>query len=76
MMEDKDIFKCIEIINETNLEYKKNNKIDYTKDINIKKLLKDKELFFKISKEEADKILNDLDIKKIDEVYEKLMIKN
>jgi hypothetical protein len=75
-MEDKDIFKCIEIINETNLEYKKNNKIDYTKDINIKKLLKDKELFFKISKEEADKILNDLDIKKIDEVYEKLMIKN
>ena len=75
MMEDKDIFKCIKLINETNIEFKKNNMKDYTSDREIQKMLEDEELFSVISKEKAYKILNALEINNIDEVYKKLKAK-
>lgn len=71
-MEDKDIFKCLELMNETNIEYKRKSGKDYSNDIKIQELLEDKEVFFKISKEKAYKILNELGINNIDEVYRKL----
>ena len=75
MMEDKYILKCLKLINETNIEYKKNNEKNFTSDIVIQEMLKDEEIFFKISKEKAYKILNALEINNVDEVYKKLMIK-
>ena len=75
MMEDTNIFKCIKLINETNIEYKKKNKKDYVSDITIQEMLKDEKIFFKISKEKAYKILNALEVNNIDEVYEKLTYK-
>lgn len=75
MMEDKNILKCLKLINETNIEYKKKNEKDFTSDIVIQEMLKDEEIFYKISKEKAYKILNALEIKNIDEVYKKLIIK-
>lgn len=75
MMEDKDIFKCIKLINETNIEYKKKKQKDYTRDSAIQEILKDEEIFFKISKEKAYKILDLLGINNIDEVYKKLITK-
>lgn len=75
MMEDKDIFKCIKLINETNIEYKKKKEKDYISDSAIQEMLKDEEIFFKISKEKAYKILDVLEINNIDEVYKKLITK-
>ena len=75
MMEDKNILKCIKIINETNIEYKKNNEKDITSDILIQEMLKDEEIFYKISKEKAYKLLNALEINNVDEIYKKLMIR-
>lgn len=75
MMEDKYILKCLKLINETNIDYKKNNEKDFTSDIVIQEMLKDEEIFFKISKEKAYKILNALEINNADAVYKKLMIK-
>lgn len=75
MMEDRDIFKCIKLINETNIEYKKKNGKDYTSDSTIQEILKDEQIFFKISKEKAYKILNALEINNIDDVYKKLITK-
>ncbi len=72
MMEDKYIFECIKLINETNIEFKKNNMEDYTSDREIQKMLENKELFSVISKEKAYEILNELGINNIDEVYKKL----
>lgn len=75
MMEDKNIFECIKLINETNIEYKKNNGKDYTSDIEIQGMLENEELFFEISREKAYKILNELGIKNIEKVYKKLKAK-
>lgn len=75
MMEDKDIFKCIELINETNIEYKKKNGKDYSNDRKIQELLKDEGLFSKISKEKAYQILSMLEIKNVDEIYKRLKAK-
>lgn len=75
MMEDKYILKCLKLINETNIEYKKNNKKDFTSDILIQEMLKDEEIFFKISKEKAYKILNALELNNVDEIYKKLITK-
>ena len=75
MMEDKYILKCLKLINETNIDYKKNNEKDFTSDIVIQEMLKDEEIFFKISKEKAYKILNALEINNVDAEYKKLMIK-
>ena len=49
--------------------------LDFTSDIVIQEMLKDEEIFFKISKEKAYKILNTLEINNVDEVYKKLMVK-
>lgn len=75
MMEDKDIFKCIKLINETNIEYKRNNGKNYTNDKEIQEMLENEELFSVISKEKAYKILNELGINNIDEVYKTLKAK-
>ncbi len=74
-MDDRNIFKCIRIINETNIEHKIRNGQDYNIDNTIREMLKDEGLFFKISKEKAYKILKVLGIESIDEVYEKLISK-
>ena len=72
-MDNKDIFKCIKIINETNIEYKIRNGKDYNIDNVIREMLKDERIFFKISKEKAYKILRVLEIENLDNVYEKLI---
>ena len=72
-MDNKDIFKCIKIINETNIEYKIRNGKDYNIDNVIREILKDERIFFKISKEKAYKILRVLEIENLDNVYEKLI---
>lgn len=76
MMEDNNIFKCIRFINETNIEYKKKNKKDYIIDTRIQEILKDEDIFLKISKEKAYKILSALKITNIDEVYKSLITKD
>ena len=74
-MEDKYILKCLKLVNEANIEYKKNNEKNFTSDIVIQEMLKDEEIFYKISKEKAYKLLNVLEINNVDEVYKKLIIK-
>ena len=75
MMEDKYILKCLKLINETNIEYKKHNKKDFTSDILIQEILKDEDIFLKIPKEKAYKILNALELNNVDEIYKKLITK-
>ena len=76
MMEDNTfILDCLKLINETNIEYKKNNEKDFTSDLLIQEMLKDEGIFFNISKEKAYEILNALEINNVDEVYKKMMIK-
>ena len=76
-MDDVNIFECINIMNETNIDYKVRNKIDYNINIEIRKMLKDESIFFKITKQRAFQLLEALEIKKekIDKVYEELISK-
>ena len=73
MMDNKYILECLKLINETNIEYKEKNKIEYISDLVIQEMLKDEKIFFKISKEKAYKLLNSLEIKNIDDLYKKLI---
>lgn len=76
-MDDVNIFECINIMNETNIDYKVRNKIDYNINIEIRKMLKDESIFFKITKQRAFQLLEALEIKKekINKVYEELISK-
>lgn len=76
-MDEVNIFECINIMNETNIDYKVKNKIDYKVDIEIRNMLKDEAIFFKITKHRAYQLLEALEIKKekIDKVYEELISK-
>lgn len=77
MMDDVNVFECIKIINETNIEFKAKKKIDYSIDLKIRDILKDEAIFFKVTKQKAYQILEVLEIKKekINIVYEKLISK-
>ena len=74
-MDDVNIFECIKIMNETNIDYKIKTNKDYNMDIEIRNMLKDETLFFKITKQRAFQLLEALEInkEKINQVYEKLI---
>lgn len=76
-MDDLNVFECINIMNETNMDYKIKNKKDYNINIEIRNILKDEAIFFKITQQKAYKILEELEIKtqKINKVYEELISK-
>lgn len=75
MMEDNNILKCIRIMNDTNIEYKKRRNEDYSIDNDIHEMLKDNQIFLKISQEKAYMILRTLEVKNVDETYKKLINK-
>lgn len=74
-MDDVNIFECLNIMNETNINYKIEKKLDCTFDIEIRDMLKDEAVFFKIQKEKAYQMLQYMGIKNefIDNTYEKLI---
>lgn len=74
-MDDVNIFECIKIMNETNIDYKIKTNKDHNIDIEIRNMLKDEALFFKITKQRAIQLLEALEInkEKINQVYEKLI---
>lgn len=76
-MDDENIFECINIMNETNIDYKIKNKKDYNINIEIRNILKDEAIFFKITRERAYQLLEALEIKieKINIIYEELISK-
>ena len=76
-MDDVNIFECINIMNETNIDYKIKNKKDYNINIEIRNILKDEAIFFKITQQRAYQLLEKLEIKKekINIIYEKLISK-
>ncbi len=74
MMEDNNTFECVKLINETNIEFKKKHGIDCAKDLAIEELLRDRDIFSKISKERALQLLNELEIKNAAETYKKLIM--
>ena len=77
MDDNENVFECISIINETNIDYKIKNKKDYNINIEIKNILKDQAIFFKITKQRAYQLLEALEIdkEKIGIIYEKLICK-
>lgn len=75
MMEDNNILKCIRIMNDTNIEYKKRRNEDYSIDNDIHEMLKDNQIFLKISQEKAYMILRTLEVKNVGETYKKLINK-
>lgn len=75
MMEDNNILKCIRIMNDTNIEYKKRKNEDYSIDNDIHEMLKDNQIFLKISQEKAYMILRTLEVKNVGETYKKLINK-
>ena len=65
------------LMNETKIIYRKNKNIDYRRNQIVKKILEDESCFFKIKKEDAYMILNDIGINKnVDKVYSDLISKN
>ncbi len=76
-MDDVNVFECINIMNETNIDYKIKNKEDYNINLEIRDILKDEAIFFKITKQRAYQLLEKLEIKKekINTVYEELISK-
>lgn len=76
-MDDVNVFECINIMNETNIDYKIKNKEDYNINLEIRNILKDEAIFFKITKQRAYQILEKLEIKKekINIVYKELISK-
>lgn len=74
-MDDVNMFECLNIMNETNINYKIEKKIDCNFDIEIRDMLKDETVFFKISKEKAYHILQYIGIKNefIDNTYNELI---
>ena len=74
-MDDVNIFECLNIMNETNINYKIEKKLDCTFDIEIRDMLKDEAVFFKIQQGKAYQMLQYMGIKNefIDNTYEKLI---
>lgn len=72
MMESNNILKCIRLMNDINIEYKKRRNEDYSIDNVIHEMLKDDQIFFKISQEKAYMILQTLGVKNIEKAYKEL----
>lgn len=74
-MDDINIFECLNIMNETNISYKIKKKEDCTFDLEIRDMLKDDAIFFKISKRKTYQILQYIGIKNefIDNIYNELI---
>ena len=74
-MDDVNTFECLNIMNETNISYKIKKKEDCTFDLEIRDMLKDDTIFFKIPKRKAYQMLQYMGIKNefIDNTYEKLI---
>lgn len=74
-MDNNNTFECLNIMNEANIYYKTEKKIDCTFDIEIRDMLKDDTIFFKIPKEKTYQILQYIGIKKefIDKTYNELI---
>lgn len=51
-MDDVNIFECINIMNETNIDFKTNNGIDCTINLEIRNMLKDEALFLRLPNKE------------------------
>lgn len=70
-----DEFKVIAVMNEAMLKLLKDKKANYDINLKIKEVLKDEAIFFKIKKESACNILQNVGIKaeQIENVYEKLI---
>ena len=68
-------FRIIKIKNETTLEILKENKADYALNEKIQNYLQDEAIFFKISKQNAMKILEAVGVKKeeLERTYQKLI---
>ncbi len=73
-----DEFKVIVVMNEAMLKLLKDKNVNYEKNLKIKKCLEDETIFFRISKLDAYKILQNVGVKqeKLEDVYKKLTSPN
>ena len=73
-----DEFKVIDVMNEAMLKLLKDKNANYEENLKIKKYLEDEAIFFKISKPNAYKILQNVGVKqeKLEDVYKKLTSPN
>ena len=73
-----DEFIVVNVMNEAKLKLLKDKNVNYEVNLKIKELLKDEAIFFKISKEKAFNILQNVGVKqdKLEEVYKKLTTSN
>lgn len=69
------IIEELKLMNYTKIGYLKEHGKDYTRNKLIRELLKDETCFFKIEKEDAYLILQDIGVtnKNLDEIYSKLI---
>lgn len=74
-MDNINVFECIRIINETNIDFKIKKKENCNINMEIRNMLKNEKIFSMITRERAYQLLEALDIKKekIDMVYEQLI---
>lgn len=74
-MDDVNTIECLNIMNETNISYKVEKKMDCTFDMEIRDMLKDDTIFFKIPNGKAYQILQYIGIKNefIDNTYNELI---
>lgn len=70
-----DEFKVIDVMNEAMLKLLKDKNANYEENLKIRKNLEDETIFFKISKLDAYRILENVGVKKenIENVYKKLI---
>lgn len=71
-------FKVIVVMNNAMIEVLKDKQANYEQNLKIKQYLEDESIFFKISKSNAIKILQNVGVKqdKLEDVYEKLISPN
>lgn len=74
-MDNINVFECIRIINETNIDFKIKKNENCNINIEIRNMLKNEKIFSMITRERAYQLLEALDIKKekINMVYEQLI---
>ena len=73
-----DEFIVVNVMNEAMIKLLKTKNENFEKNLKIQKLLKDEAIFFKISKEKAFSILQNVGVKpeQLEEVYKKLTTPN
>jgi uncharacterized LabA/DUF88 family protein len=75
MMDNINVFECIRIINETNIDFKIKKNENCNINIEIRNMLKNEKIFSMLTRERTYQLLEALDIKKekIEMVYEQLI---